>query len=242
MKILLSKTEFNISLFSVLVYLVLLILLISLGFWQLGRAEEKRLFIAKRQDTVDKEQIKVDQWQELAPESLRFRKTAVSGVYDQQHQYLIDNQIVHGQVGYFVMTPLILDGMNKAVLVNRGWVALNRQRSELPDLSISAEKVSITGRINHFPVVGIQLPGAEIPTEGWPSVVQVVDTNILTEKLGYPLFPFQIELDADLENGYLRDWKENKVIPPEKHIAYAIQWFGLAVTLTVLIIWLSSKK
>jgi surfeit locus 1 family protein len=31
-------------------------------------------------------------------------------------------------------------------------------------------------------------------------------------------------------------------MPPEKHIAYAVQWFALALTLTLLILWISCKK
>ena len=136
----------------------------------------------------------------------------------------------------------MIDGMDKAVLVNRGWVLLNKDRRVLPDLSISTLKTTVTGRINHFPVVGIRLAGAETPTNGWPSVVQVVDSNVLSEKSGYTLLPFQIELDVDMANGYLRDWKKSAVMPPEKHIAYAVQWFGLAITLTILFIGFSRKK
>jgi surfeit locus 1 family protein len=42
--------------------------------------------------------------------------------------------------------------------------------------------------------------------------------------------------------GYWREWRKNTVIPPEKHIAYAVQWFGLAITLTILFIWFGTKR
>jgi len=64
----------------------------------------------------------------------------------------------------------------------------------------------------------------------------------LSEKLGYALLPFQIELDKSMANGYKRDWKSRQLMPPEKHIAYAVQWFGLALTLTVLFIGFSRKS
>lgn len=141
------------------------------------------------------------------------------------------------------MTPLVLTGMNKAVLVNRGWVPLNKERHILPDIKIkSGAKVTLTGRINNFPVVGMKLAGAEIPSDSWPSVVQLVDINILSTKLGTPLLPFQIELEPALSDGFLRDWKTNSIISPEKHVAYAVQWFGLAATLTILFIRFSRKS
>lgn len=111
----------------------------------------------------------------------------------------------------------------------------------MPVLDIGAIKNTLSGRINHFPVVGIKLDGAEIPTEKWPSVVQVVDIKILSDKLGRSLLPFQVELDSTMMDGYVRDWKRNIFMTPEKHIGYAVQWFGLAITLTILFIGLSFK-
>jgi surfeit locus 1 family protein len=45
-----------------------------------------------------------------------------------------------------------------------------------------------------------------------------------------------------MEEGYSRDWKKKSVMLPEKHIAYAVQWFGLAITLTVLFIGFNKKN
>lgn len=242
MKIVVSTIVFKFNLTPFLLYLTLLIFLIFLGFWQLGRADEKRDFLEKRQLSASKKVIKsVYEIDDEAGE-LRYRKVELSGHYDYEHQFLIDNQILNGQAGYFVMTPFKLNNLtNKAVLVNRGWVALNKDRRILPELSIVTLSTTIAGRINTFPVVGIRLAGAEIPTKTWPSVVQVVDHVILSKKLAYSLFPFQIELDPDLSDGYRREWKSNTLMPPEKHIAYAVQWFGLAITLTILFIWFNKQ-
>jgi len=166
----------------------------------------------------------------------------VTGHYDQAHQFLIDNQINAGKAGYFVLTPFVLQGETKAVLINRGWVPLNQNRSILPDVQLKKEQTVVTGRINRFPSVGIKLAGAEIPSEGWPSVVQVVDSQVLAKKLAYSLFPFQLELDKDLPEGFKREWQTTTVMLPEQHTAYAMQWFALAFTLTILFIWYSNKR
>ena len=241
MKITVGQSIFKLSFMSFLFYLMVVTLLISLGFWQLGRADEKKVFLEKQKISAEKDIINIKSVLATIPEDLRYRKIELTGEYDEQHQFLIDNQIVNGQAGYFVMTPLKIDGVNKTVLVNRGWVALNKDRQILPKLSVTTLNTTLKGRINNFPVVGIRLAGAEIPTEGWPSVVQVVDINILSKKLSVSLLPFQIELNADMNNGYKREWKKSTIMPPEKHIAYAVQWFGLAITLTVLFIWFSIK-
>ena len=225
-----------------IVVLCLLPVLISLGIWQLGRADEKRALLEQHSQRSHDKRLRLTADTRDDADLLRYREVAVTGRYDSSHQFLIDNQIVQGKVGYFVMTPLILQGSKKAVLVNRGWVALNKDRSRLPDIAFDDLGATVSGRVNYFPRVGYKLAGAEIPTPGWPAVVQVVDRAVLEERLGYPLFSFQIELDADQENGYLRDWRTIVPMPPEKHFAYAMQWFGLAFTLVILFIGFSCKK
>lgn len=226
-----------------LAYLCLLPLLIALGIWQLGRAEEKRLFFKQQeQGLASSEIIQLSTAMDDNVDALRYKKVKATGHYDQAHQFLIDNQISEGKAGYFVLTPFVLQGESKAVLVNRGWVPLNRDRSVLPDVPIKSGQTVISGRINRFPSVGIKLAGAEIPSDSWPSVVQVVDSQVLTKKLAYSLFPFQVELDKDQPEGFMREWKTTTIMLPEQHIAYAIQWFALAFTLTLLFIWYSCKR
>ena len=225
-----------------LLVLCLLPALVSLGVWQLGRAKEKQLMLDQQVLRTDEKIFRLTSGSVDDPDSLRYRKVTVLGKYDSKHQFLLDNQIVAGKAGYFVMTPFTPAGSRKAVLVNRGWVPLQRERSVLPNVRIKNDERSINGRINHFPSVGLKLQGVEFPAEGWPAVLQLVDTDVLAKKLAYPLFNFQIELDNEQPNGYWRDWKTRVLITPEKHIAYAVQWFGLAITLLILFIWFSSKK
>jgi len=225
-----------------LVYLCLLPMLSALGMWQLDRSEQKRAFLKEQEQALATETLHLSATIEHNTEALRYRNVEVTGRYDVAHQFLIDNQISDGKAGYFVLTPFILTGETKAVLVNRGWIPLNQNRSILPDLQINKAEAIIAGRINHFPSVGIKLAGAEIPTEGWPSVVQVVDSDVLAKKLGYSLFQFQIELAKKLPDGYKREWHTSTIMQPEQHTAYAIQWFALALTLTILFIWYSFKN
>lgn len=236
MKIDFVGTTYKFSISFFILYAFFMILLVSLGYWQLGRAEEKSVFLEKQRQSGVAEVLEAQALVANNAVDYRYRKVELTGYYDAQHQFLIDNQIVQGKAGYFIMTPFIVDGIKQAVLVNRGWLPLNSDRRILPDLSITTLKNHLTGRINHFPAVGLLLAGAEIPAKGWPSVVQVVDSQILSKKLAYPLLSFQIELDPEMQEGYLREWQEIKIMPVEKHMAYAVQWFGLAITLTLLFI------
>ncbi|MGZ5029543.1 MAG: SURF1 family protein [Methylobacter sp.] len=230
------------KLIPTLVYLCVLPVLIALGMWQLDRSEQKRAFLKEQEQATANETLHMTASTENNTKALRYRKVEVAGRYDVAHQFLVDNQISDGKAGYFVLTPFILTEENKAVLVNRGWIPLNQNRSILPELKIDKTEALINGRINNFPSVGIKLAGAEIPSDGWPSIVQVVDSDVLAKKLGYPLFQFQIELDKELPDGFKREWHKATIMQPEQHTAYAIQWFVLALTLTILFIWYSFKN
>jgi surfeit locus 1 family protein len=225
-----------------LAFLCVLPLLLSLGFWQLGRAKEKSDFLAEQQQAQTIETLRLSAAVEDNADSSRYKKLEVAGHYQATQQFLIDNQVSDGKVGYFVLTPFMLQNENKAILVNRGWIAANANRSQLPDVAMANESAVITGRANHFPSVGIKLAGAEIPSDSNPSVVQVVDSTVLAKKLGYPLFSFQLELDSTQAHGFKRDWHTTTLMLPEQHTAYAVQWFALAATLTVLFIGFSVKK
>ncbi len=228
------------KLIPTLIYVCVFSLLVGLGLWQLDRSKQKQalLDLQKQSATAEPLHLSVTMAEELP----RYRQVEVSGRYDVSHQFLIDNQISDGKAGYYVLTPLVLTGESIAVLVNRGWIPLSQGRSVIPDLPIQNPQAAVTGRINSFPSVGIKLAGAEIPTEGWPSVVQVVDSHVLAKKLGYTVFQFQIELDKGLPDGFKREWRAPTIMPPEQHTAYAMQWFALALTLTILFIWYSHKN
>jgi surfeit locus 1 family protein len=242
MRISLFKRESSFTWLGVAVYLALMILLCNLGFWQISRSTQKTQLLEQQQAAAQADAVDLNRQAPEDSEAVRYQKVSGFGLYDANHQFLVDNQVLNGKPGYFVLTPFLLDGGKQAVLVNRGWVALGKDRSVIPDIGIKLPVQHIVGRINHFPAVGIRLKGAEIPTDNWPATVQVVDSQVLSAKIGYELYDFQIELDAEQPEGYQRQWKITTIISPEKHIAYAVQWFGLALTLTVLFFWKSSRK
>lgn len=242
MKFKLLNRAFCISWIGLGAYLLLTSLLCSLGFWQLGRAEQKKQLLMQQQTAIESGVINLNQQAIDDVAAVRYRNARLAGHYDGAHQFLLDNQIVDGKTGYFVLTPFWPDGQRTAILINRGWLALGGDRKQLPNLAMRIEPAQVAGRINQFPSVGILLKGAEIPAENWPSVVQVVDSKLLSQKLGYEIAAFQIELEPAAAEGYKREWKINVPIPPEKHLAYAVQWFGLALALTALFIWISTKN
>jgi len=113
MKLTIGKVELKFSLFSIVLYLFLVVLLLSLGFWQLDRAEQKEALLKQQKSSSQGAVLKLTNGMDL--NATRYRKTTITGHYDSAKQYLIDNQILNGRAGYYVMTPLMVDGLKTAV-------------------------------------------------------------------------------------------------------------------------------
>jgi surfeit locus 1 family protein len=215
-------------------FLAILALFINLGIWQLHRAEEKQALLESREQRGRDAPVKLS-GTGAGVEDLRYRRVEVSGEYDPDHQFLVDNQVHEGRPGYLVLTPLRLAGGDRAVLVNRGWVPLGAERTRKPEVGLQAREVHIGGAVEAFPRVGFKLQGAEIPGPGWPSVVQVPEPERLAERLGYPVLPYQVLLDPAAPEGYVRAWHEAP-LDPGKNRGYALQWFLFAAVAAVLYI------
>ncbi len=201
---------------------------ITLGFWQLHRAEEKAALNALQEARSQDIAVRLAPEIPEALEPLRFRRVWAEGEYDTARQFLLDNQLQGQAPGYHVLTPLRLAGSGKAILVNRGWVPLGPSRASLPDIALApAGPARVQGTLDRLHRVGYRLKGAEIPGAGWPSVVQLPEPASLAVRLGYPLLPYQVLLAPDAANGYSRLWHAAK-LDPGKHRGYALQWFLFA--------------
>jgi len=243
MKLSFLKGSFKINPIPLFLFIGVLSLLLNLGFWQLDRAELKREHLVKQQEKMRLKPIALSTLL-ATDDEIRYRQVKLKGHYDIAHQILVDNQIIGGVVGGFVLTPFILNNNNKRVLVNRGWLAMSKNRLELPEVKFTppTNDILVAGIINKFPSVGLVLEGADEPSNSWPAVVQIINSDKISNKLKQPIYDFQVQLMPDQPYGYTRDWQINTRMPPEKHIAYAVQWFALGLTLTILIFWISYKK
>lgn len=228
--------NFKPSLKAVLLFGIGFPLFISLGFWQLHRAEEKAAINALRESRASEPLLRLGPKAPPEIDALRYRPVFAEGEYDTAHQFLLDNQLQGQAPGYHVLTPLRLAGSEQAVLVNRGWVPLGTSRAVLPDIGRAPlGLVRVTGTLDVLHRVGFRLKGAEIPADGWPSVVQLPEADQLSARLGYPLLPYQVLLDSFAEGGYGRTW-QTALLDPGKNRGYALQWFLFAAFAAFLFI------
>lgn len=231
--------QFKANIYLTILALLVLLLLLSLGNWQLNRAQEKQDILDLQSIRMNMESVELSTLQLRANKGLRYWPVKATGLLDTDQQILIDNQVKDGRQGYFVLTPLKLNA-SEAILLNRGWVPAGPTRDILPNVSLPANGVTISGKLDHFPSVGIKLDGADTLSNGWPSVTQLIDVDKVSERLGYTVLPYQLLLNQQEPNGYDRRWVPMKM-GPQKHHGYAFQWFALATAWVIIYFVLTIK-
>ncbi len=229
------KPGFTITLLTAAAVTVFL----ALGNWQLRRAAEKQALLDLQTRQLQLPPIRLRGGESLAQLG-RYRRVVVTGTWDPEHQFLLDGRIHQGRAGYEVLTPLQLDG-DGVILINRGWVPASGERHRLPPVTVTKRRVTVRGRVDRFPQAGMDLPGMRQPTPGWPAVVQILEPEVAATRLGKPVADYQIKMDPELPDGYLRDWRLTHV-RPQRHIGYAIQWFSFAAIALGLWIWHGVKR
>lgn len=219
--------------------LVLLPLLINLGFWQLNRAAEKRALMA---EAATGKQTTLLLQSATAAQLKRYQHVQVQGRFDSQHQVLLDNMPAKtGQPGYRVLTPLLLEDQS-IVLVDRGWLALGVNRNQLPQIAVAEEPRTLTGILDVLPQPGVRAGNAGIAPDRWPQVLNYPRYAELRQLYGSRLQERLVLLDADAPDGFERAWQINIGFGPERHVAYAVQWFALAAALLIIYLVVNLKR
>ncbi len=223
--------------------LAFLVLLGNLGLWQLRRAAEKEAIIAARQEAAKAAPADLAAWISGGqdPAALYGKPVRLRGHYLKQHQLLHDSQVHAGQAGYHVWTPLAIDGQPRLFMVNRGWIAARPDRAVLPEVGVGETPREIRGQWQPLPEPGLRAGDNDCDRAHWPRLVQYPRIHELECLLERPVASGVILLDADQADGYQRDWLAG-LMPPERHLGYAFQWFALAGALLIVFVIVNLKK
>ena len=221
------RYRFQPRLVTTLAAVVGIALTLSLASWQLGRAHEKEALAARLAALAKDAPVSLTR-AEARADDLEWRSVTARGRFEPRHGVLIDNRIRRGVAGFHVVMPLEIEGGGRYVLVNRGWVAGNPDRSRLPEVRTPEGAIEVTG----LAVV----PGrrflelAATTTRG--QVWQNLTIERYREAFALALQPVMIQQENPLEDGLVREWD-----PPnlgvDKHYGYAFQWLALAATIFV---------
>ena len=206
---------------------------LALGAWQMSRAGQKLALQAAMQER--RAMPPIDQKALLAAggtADLLHRPVVLRGTWVRQHMVFLDNRQMRGKPGFYVITPLKLEGSEAAVLVERGWVPRNFvQRDKLPPVDTPQGMVELRGRM-------APPPGKlyEFAAAGSGPVRQNIDLAQFRAETGLALLRLAVQQTGEPSEGLLRDWPE-AASGVEKHYGYAFQWWALSALIAILYVW-----
>jgi len=206
-----------------------------LGFWQLARATEKKSMMAAFTELMAQAPTSFSQG--YRPK--QYEALEVSGHY-LPINLLLDNQQQQHQFGYDVLTPLLLPS-GLVILIDRGWVKGDMGRKQYPHLAQPQTEITVRGSV-YYPSERVWTLGEIIEKKMENLVViEKIDTTLITQLLHKSVYPFIIRLEKEDAHGFLRQWRLVSM-PPERHIAYAYQWFAMALCVLFIFLGLSIQK
>jgi surfeit locus 1 family protein len=211
-----------------------------LGSWQLHRAKEKKNMLV--QSNMLANQLPAH-WVIGMDNPLQYQPIYVTGYY-LPDIFLVDNQHYQHQFGYHVLTPLVLSG-KKVILIDQGWVRGDNDRHRLPIISPVIDRnnqpVTLTGQA-YYPSTKNWLFGDLIDDKKDNiTVIELIDTQLISQFLHKSVYPFIIRLNKAKASGYVREW-DIVAMSPERHNAYAFQWFAMALAVAIIFICLNLTK
>lgn len=209
-----------------LTFFCLLLLVLSLGVWQIDRGYKKKelenTFLERQSQPV--KEIKYNTFEN----SDLYRNVVLEGKYLDQI-FLLDNKIHNGKPGLKVFSPF--ESINESlVLVSRGWIEFE-DRSNLPMIKTERNVLKIQGILRSESKDFI-LENDNMKKNTNPILVQTINLDELSNYLGKPLSPYILELSELSKSAFVKTWQPIN-LSSFRHFGYAVQWFGLGLVLII---------
>jgi surfeit locus 1 family protein len=224
----------------------------ALGVWQLRRATYKEQLAAqisqrKELPALDNTALNASNFIAATRDEDTWlqRPASVQGRWLHEHTVFLDNRPmqISGslRVGFYVATPLAVEGGNRVIWVQRGWVLRDFQdRQKLPALPEHEELVRVQGRLiaqvsRAYDMQAMASSNAATAATRLSRIWQNLPEITVGGKALLPMALLQTAPEAD-RDGLVRDWPAADT-GVAKHHGYAFQWFALSALLAILYVW-----
>ena len=224
-------------LFTLLVVVIALVM-VRLGIWQLDRLSQRRAANAAIARQVAAPQLDLNaepSGQDLT--QLAYRQVKVTGKFDFSQQVYLRNQAWGNQLGVHLLTPLRMAGSSQAVLVDRGWIPFSDavpgkvEQYNLPGM------VSISGIIRlaqSEPTFGGMADPAPATSQTRLQSWVVVNLDRLQAQVPFSLLSiYVLQSPASNSNSLPYRLLTTPDLTEGPHLSYAIQWFSFTAILLI---------
>ncbi|WP_016956348.1 SURF1 family protein [Catenovulum agarivorans] len=231
---------------ALLIWLVSTGILVSLGLWQLSRANEKELILQNLNSQPSLELVDSNYLNNLTTQSFYPHQVKLRGRFEPQNLWVLDNQVNNHILGGNLIMPFVMEAQDftTKLFIDFGWISYNAQRlpnqqdwqswqAKFAQVQSQAQQVELTVFItplqhNVFTSILVE------QRDGWQFVGQI-SSQLIEKQAKTQVLPILGILDEKSPYALL---VERPLInmPPEKHTAYAAQWFLLAIALNLIIL------
>ena len=214
----------NKLLFSVFVYFIILVLL-SLGFWQLYRLSWKLDLINQIENS-----LKIDPVELQNVEKKNYLRIKTSGQIDFEKQIYLYNLNETGKPGFEVINPIKVG--NEDYLINRGWISFDQKNK--PEINVVDQK-NIIGTLMLQSKSSSFKPKNEVDKNYWFTL----DREDILKFTGRNFSKYIIYLNGSYEN------PRPKLITAKisnNHKKYAITWFSMAISILLIYLYFRKKN
>ena len=214
----------NKFLFSVFVYFIILVL-ISLGSWQLYRLNWKLNLISEINSSLKNDPVELSK-----SNKKNYLRITTSGTVDFDKQIYLYNLNDSGKPGFEVINPILIG--NENYLINRGWIPFDKKdKAEINILDTNA----IIGTLKTQSKANSFKPDNDINKNYWFTL----NREDIFSYTGKNFSKYIIYLNGDYKA------PKPKVITANisnNHKKYAITWFSMAISILLIYLYFRKKN
>ncbi|NNE82670.1 MAG: SURF1 family protein [Alphaproteobacteria bacterium] len=210
------------------------LILIGLGTWQLDRREWKSQVIESRAQRVTAPAMTFLDIGDV--DTAEYRPVRLTGRYRVGDSIKLLSRTRAGKPGYHIVTPFEIDGAARVVLVDRGWVPVDRD----PDIAVAPDGlIEIEGFVRRFEIPNRFTPDNDPVAGDW----FYLDGDQLASALNLDVAPIYVQLapDAAPPGAYPQGDVPNVALR-NPHLQYAVTWYALALVLLVIYVIFHARR
>jgi surfeit locus 1 family protein len=224
---------------SHLLIVLLVVVMVNLGFWQLRRLDQKKDFNRLVRGREAAAVVPLDDALQptesfaQAADGATYRRVTATGQYDTANEVIVRARSLNENPGAWVLTPLVTSS-GAAVLVNRGWFGDPGVPERAPAATAPPKgTVTVSGML--LPTETRGLFGSKDPKTGHLTNLARADVARVQQQVPYDLYPATLQLSAQQppQTGDVPVKLEPPVLDDGPHFSYAVQWFTFSAIAVV---------
>jgi surfeit locus 1 family protein len=205
-----------------------MVVCIRLAVWQVDRLQQRQVRNAETRQLLALPPLDLNAATLPAdPSMLKYRQATAHGRYAFSQQIVLEPQNWGGAPGLHLLTPLILDGGQQAVLVDRGWLPFENLAPENWSRFDEPGTVDVLGSLQ----MPQKLPGGAgaRPQQRWYRV----DLEAIQAQMPYELLPIYLVQSPGADGNASLPYRQEPQIDLSDgpHLNYVIQWLSFALIL-----------